>query len=405
MNLLLQEGARINIDPDVLERLKTPRRALCLSVPVVRDCGRVETFPAFRVQHNQTLGPFKGGMRYHPNVNLEEITGLAMLMTFKNSLLDLPLGGAKGGVAVDPDALSHQEKERLTRRLTTELGPFIGPDADIPAPDIGTNEQTMAWMMDAYSLESGYSQTGVVTGKPTEIGGSHGRESATGLGVIYTGKKALYTQNKEVQDSTFAIQGFGKVGMHAALKAYKLGGKVLAVSDKYGGFFDPEGLDIIEMAKFQKEHSSLKDFSGAEKISNEALVELDVDVLALCALSGVVNGHNCKRVKAKIIVEGANGPVDMDADDYLFKNKITVIPDILANGGGVVVSYFEWIQDISWFFWSEKKVQKKLQQIMYRSFDTVHKFALEHNCSMRSAAMCASLYRLQGAMKLRGQAW
>ena len=398
-------GEIVNLNRNALERLKLPRRAIAVSVPVKMDDGRVQIFPGYRVQHNQALGPFKGGLRYHQSVNLSEVAALSMLMTFKNSLLGLPLGGAKGGVAVNPNQLSTNELEHLTRRFTSELSPFIGPDADIPAPDVGTDSQTMAWMLDTYSMESGFSQTGVVTGKPIEIGGSQGRACATGLGVVYTIEKALETKNKKIQDSSIAIQGFGKVGMHAAIEAYALGAKVVAVSDVTGAIYHPEGLNISELRRYVEENKVLKGYPKAQTIEGEDLLELDADVLAPCALDGVINSTNVDRIKAPIIVEGANGPVTVNASEELYKRGIMIVPDILANGGGVVVSYFEWVQDIVWLFWHEDEVRQKLKTIMYRSFDTVYEFAKENDKNMRISAMGVSLQRLEKAMKLRGQAW
>lgn len=398
-------GKLIGLNHNALERLKSPRRAIIVSVPVRMDDNRVKIFTGYRVQHNQALGPFKGGLRYHPSVNLSEVAALAALMTFKNSLLNLPLGGAKGGVSCDPNSLSKDELEHLTRRFTSEMGPFIGPDADIPAPDVGTSSQTMAWMLDTYSMESGFCQTGVVTGKPVEIGGSQGRDSATGLGVVFTMEKAMETRNRSLSQCTVAIQGFGKVGMHAAIEAYAMGAKVVAVSDVSGGLYQSEGINIPDLVQYVNEHKWIKGFSGAEEISNEDLLALDVDVLAPCALDGVINSDNVNGVRAKVIVEGANGPTTVNASKELFERGVLVVPDILANGGGVVVSYFEWVQDIVWLFWSEEEVRNRLKTIMYRSFEKVWDFSQSNNKDMRVSAMAVSLKRLEKAMKLRGQAW
>lgn len=406
MKIVEDAGRLVNLSPNVLERLKYPRRTLVVSVPVRMDDGRVKVFTGYRVQHNQTLGPFKGGIRYHHAVELSEVAALAALMTFKNSLMNLPLGGAKGGVQVDPNKLSKAELENLTRRFTSEISPFIGPDRDIPAPDVGTDSQTMAWMLDTYSLESGYSQTGVVTGKPIEIGGSLGREAATGLGVIYATEKALEKLGMKMSEASIAIQGFGKVGMYAAIEGYAKGAKVVAVSDVSGALYNPKGINIAELARYVKERKVVKDFPEATHITNEDLLLLDVDVLAPCALEGVIHGGNAKDVKAKIIVEGANGPTTREADEILNAKKVLVVPDILANGGGVVVSYFEWVQDISWLFWTEDEVRNKLREVIYKSFDKVWAFSeANSNTSMRTSAMATSLLRLERAMKLRGQAW
>ena len=339
-----------------------------------------------------------------------EVAALASLMTYKNSLLNLPLGGAKGGVTVNPSSLSKMELESLTRRFATELGPFIGADKDIPAPDVGTDSETMAWILDTFSLESGYSQTGVVTGKPIEIGGSRGRDSSTGLGVVYIAEKALEARNQTLNGATVAIQGFGKVGMHAGVEAHGLGAKIVAVSDVKGGIFNPDGILISELLRYIKTNKFVSDFPGAENITNEELLSLDVDVLCPCALDRVIHSKNMQTIKAKIIVEGANGPVTPTASDYLSKNAILVVPDILANGGGVVVSYFEWVQDITWLFWGEHEVRQKLKNIMVNSFKKVWNFSKkyqpkEESNNLRLAAMSVALLRLEKAMKLRGQAW
>lgn len=405
MKIVEDAGKLVSLSPNVLERLKFPRRTLVVAIPVKMDDGRVKVFTGYRVQHNQTLGPFKGGIRYHHQVDLSEVAALASLMTFKNSLMGLPLGGAKGGVQVDPNKLSKAELENLTRRFTSEISPFIGPDKDIPAPDVGTDSQTMAWMLDTYSLESGYSQTGVVTGKPVEIGGSLGREAATGLGVIYATEKALEKLNKRISESTIAIQGFGKVGMYAAIEGYAKGARVVAVSDVSGALYNERGINIAELVRYVKEKKVVKDFPEATHISNEELLTLPCDVLAPCALEGVIHKGNAALVRAKVIVEGANGPTTREADEILDAKNVMVVPDILANGGGVVVSYFEWVQDISWLFWTEDEVRNKLREIIYKAFDQVWQFSEKHSANMRTSAMSTSLVRLERAMKLRGQAW
>lgn len=326
-------------------------------------------------------------------------------MTFKNSLLNLPLGGAKGGVCVDPTKLSKTETEILTRRFTSEIAGFIGPDKDIPAPDVGTDSQTMAWMLDTYSTDVGFSQTGVVTGKPIEIGGSLGREAATGLGVIYTTQKALEAQGKKLSECKIAIQGFGKVGMHAAIEGYALGAKVVGVSDVSGALYHDRGINIADLVRYVKENKVIKGFPDATSIPPDELLELDVDVLAPCALEAVITGENASRIRAKIIVEGANGPTTRDADEILTSRDIMICPDILANGGGVVVSYFEWVQDIVWLFWSEEEVRNKLREIMFKAFDKVYTFSKGNKVNMRTAAMAVSLSRLERAMVLRGAAW
>ena len=410
LDSLEKAGELITINRNVLERLKKPRRAIRVSIPVRMDDEQVEVFDGYRVQHNHTLGPFKGGIRYHPSVNVSEVAALASLMTYKNSLLNLPLGGAKGGVRVDPSILSKSELESLTRRFTTELSPFIGPEKDIPAPDVGTNSETMAWMLDTFSMESGFSQTGVVTGKPVEIGGSRGRDCATGLGVVYISEKSLETQNKDINGATFAIQGFGKVGMHVSIEAHALGAKIVAVSDVKGGIYNPDGINLTELLAYTQKNKFVTDFPQATNITNDELFSLKVDVLCPCALDEAINETNMKDIRAKIIVEGANGPVTPEASQYLLEQDKLILPDILANGGGVVVSYFEWIQDIAWLFWTEQEVRDKLKEIMVSSFKIVWNFAkkeLEPKDikNLRLAAMSVALLRLEKSMKLRGQAW
>jgi len=405
---LEKAGKVIDINPNVITRLKLPRRAIRVSIPVRMDDHNIQVFKGYRVQHNHTLGPFKGGIRYHPNVNLGEVAALASLMTYKNSLLNLPLGGAKGGVQVNPDSLSKMELEALTRRFVTELGPFIGPDKDIPAPDVGTNAETMAWMLDTFSLETGFSQTGVVTGKPVEIGGSRGRNSSTGLGVVYISKQALISQQKEISEASIAVQGFGNVGSHVSIEAHAMGAKIVAVSDIQGGIYDPNGINISELLRHLKRNRFVQDFPYTENITNEQLLELDVDLLCPCALESVIHEKNEKNIKAKIIVEGANGPITAEASDRLSQRGILVVPDILANGGGAVVSYFEWVQDISWLFWTEQEVRQKLRAIMDNAFARVLNFTQKYQPkkdknNLRLSAMAIALLRLEKAMKLRGQ--
>ena len=404
----------MNANKTVIERLKKPRRTIRVSVPVRMDDNSIKIFNGYRVQHNHTLGPFKGGIRYHQSVNVSELAGLAALMTFKNSLHGLPLGGAKGGVQVDPNSLSKLEIESLTRRFTSELSPFIGADKDIPASDVGTNGETMAWMLDAYALETGYSQMGIVTGKPIEIGGSQGRESATGLGLVYTVERALELQDKTISNTTFAVQGFGKVGLHACVEAHAMGARIVAVSDLSGGIYNERGLNITDLIEHIEENRFVKGYAKAEPISNDELLQLDVDVLAPCALEGVINEKNMGSIRAKIIAEGANGPTTFEANQYLSQKNILVIPDILANGGGVVVSYFEWVQDVGWFFWTEREVRQKLKDIMRNTYERVWKtsedsffadYNKKHGRDLRLYSMILSLQRLEKAMKLRGQAW
>ncbi|MCX7978916.1 MAG: Glu/Leu/Phe/Val dehydrogenase [Bdellovibrionaceae bacterium] len=400
----LDEAARlVNCDPNVLNRLKRPRRCLTVSVPVRMDDKVVRVFQGFRVQYNNTLGPFKGGIRFHPKVDLPEVVGLAALMTFKNSVLGLPLGGAKGGVCVDPNQLSKTEKQKLTRRYTAEIHPIIGPSKDIPAPDVGTDAQTMAWLMDTYSHhEGGYAQPGVVTGKPIEIGGSVGRNHATGLGVVFVAERAFEKLGKSLKGSRIVVQGFGNVGSFAALFAHERGARILAVSDVNGGIFNGDGLDIPRLMDFVKETKTVKGFPGSQPITNEQLLELECDALFPCALEGQIDEHNVDRVKAKMIVEGANGPVSASATKVLHKKGVFIAPDIIANGGGVIVSYFEWVQDIMSLFWDEEEVHRRLKTIITKAFDTTYSFHKEKNVDMRSAGMAVAVKRLETAMLMRG---
>lgn len=400
----LEEAAVLtNCDKNVLERLKKPRKCVTVAVPVRMDDYSVKVFTGYRVQYNATLGPYKGGIRYHQNVDLPEVVGLAALMTFKNSVLGLPLGGAKGGVCVDPNLLSRTEKQNLTRRYTSEIASFIGPTKDIPAPDVGTDPQTMAWMMDTYSQEQGgFSQPGVVTGKPVEIGGSLGRNHATGLGVIFVAEKAFEHLNLPFKGSRIVIQGFGNVGSFAALFAHQRGAKILAVSDVNGGIFNGDGLNIPELIEYMKSNGTIKGFPNSQPVSNSELLEIECEALLPCALEGQIDLHNAEKIKTKIIVEGANGPVSNPATKILHQRKIFIAPDVVANGGGVIVSYFEWVQDIMSFFWDETEVDARLKTIITKAFDNIVKFKNEKNCDMRSAAMAVSIKRLEKAMLLRG---
>lgn len=399
----IEEAAKIiNCDPNVLERLKKPKRCIAVSVPVRMDDQKVKVFTGYRVQYNSTLGPYKGGIRYHQNVDMGEVVGLACLMMLKNSVLGLPYGGGKGGVCVDPTKLSRNERQSLTRRFTSEIGPFIGPTKDIPAPDVGTDPQTMAWMMDTYSQEYGYAQPGVVTGKPVEIGGSLGRAGATGLGVIYIAEKAFEKIGQTLRGSTLVIQGFGNVGSHAAQYGFERGAKILAVSDVSGGIFNGDGLNIPDVMDYVKTNKVLKGYPKAESISNEDLINLPCDALMPCALEGVIDSKNAELVKAKMIVEGANGPVTKNATEILHKKGVFIVPDVIANGGGVIVSYFEWVQDIMSFFWDEDEINRRLHSIIVKAFETGYKMSKEKDIDMRSAAMAVSIQRLEKAMLLRG---
>lgn len=396
-------GAIMHMDPNVLERLKYPKRALQVSVPVRLDDGSVKVFEGYRVQHNMTLGPGKGGVRYHPHVSLSETAALAMLMTFKNSLVGLPLGGAKGGIKVDPNDLSRAELQAMTRRYTTEIAMIIGPDKDIPAPDIGTDGQTMAWMMDTFSQLQGYAIPGVVTGKPIAVGGSLGRAESTGKGLAYCVNFAYTHLGKKIDNSTtVAIHGFGKVGIPAALDLFHQGAKIIAVSDYTGGVYAKNGLNVPSVVDWVKKNRVLKGYPEADAITNDELLALDVDVLAPAAIDGVVTKDNMHTVKARMIAEGANGPLTKEAVEHLTAQGCFIIPDILCNAGGVVVSYFEWVQGLQAFFWDLDTINRKLHDILKLAFDRVVHTQTIHKCNMKEAAFIASLDRLQGAMKLRG---
>lgn len=400
----IDETARLaGMDPNVADRLKRPKRALVVSVPVRMDDGSIHVFEGYRVQHNMTLGPGKGGIRYHQDVSLSEVAALATLMTMKCSLVGLPLGGAKGGIRVNPNLLSRAEKQGLTRRYTMEISNIIGPDKDIPASDVGTDGQTMAWIMDTFSQIKGYAIPGVVTGKPVEIGGSLGREESTGRGVVYCAEEAAKILKISMNSNTsVAVHGFGKVGSIAAREIHALGTKVLAVSDVSGGIYNKAGLDIPEVIKWVSQNGVLKGFPNSESISNEQLLELDVDILLPCAMENVIHKGNAERIKAKLISEGANGPVTPEAHQILTRKGATIVPDILANAGGVIVSYFEWVQDIQSFFWQEKEVNEKLKSVIVQAFHEVNQTAKRLNCDMRKAAMARAMLRLEKAMLLRG---
>ncbi len=396
-------GTTMKMDPNVLERLKYPKRALQVSVPVRLDDGTVKVFEGYRVQHNMTLGPGKGGIRFHPHVSLSETAALAMLMTFKCALVGLPLGGAKGGIKVDPSDLSRAELQAMTRRYTTEISMIIGPDKDIPAPDIGTDGQTMAWLMDTYSQMHGYAIPGVVTGKPIAIGGSLGRAESTGKGVVFCINFAYEKLNKTVSSSTtVAIHGFGKVGMPAAYDLHAQGAKIVAISDVSGAIYCAKGLNIPECTDWVRNRKLLRELPDVEHITNEELLELDVDILIPAAIDGVVTKENAHKVKAKLIAEGANGPLTHEAVDIITERGGLIIPDILCNAGGVIVSYFEWVQGLQMFFWDLDTVNKKLHDIMKGAFDQVWRNAEIYKVNMKQAAFITSLHRIEKAMRLRG---
>ncbi|HEX9758073.1 MAG TPA: Glu/Leu/Phe/Val dehydrogenase [Nitrospiria bacterium] len=397
-----EAAEHLKLDPNLRERFKTPQRSLVVSVPVRMDHGGVHVFQGYRVQHDSSLGPSKGGIRFHPEVNLGEIAALAMWMTWKCALVGLPYGGAKGGVNCNPKELSQNELQRLTRRYTSEIVLWIGPDRDIPAPDVGTNEQIMGWMMDTYSQQKGFAVPGVVTGKPIVIGGSKGREEATGRGVVYTVLEALEHLNISPAQSTAVIQGFGNVGTNAARLLQKREVKVISVSDSKGGIYNPKGLNIEQVIQYKALHQTLEGFPNSERIKNEELLTLDCTVLIPSALSEQITGLNAKNIRCKVLAEGANGPTTLEADHILTDKGVFIIPDILANAGGVTVSYFEWIQDLQNYFWNEKEINKKLHEIISTAFHQVLACATANKVSIRMGALMQGIDKIAKAHIARG---
>ena len=384
-------------------RVKYPKRSVIVAVPVRMDSGEVKVFPGYRVQHHLTLGPTKGGMRFHQDVELGEVAALAMWMSWKCALTGLPFGGAKGGVACNPRTLSIGEVERITRRFTQEIISFIGPQMDIPAPDVGTNEQTMAWMMDTYSNQFGHAVPGVVTGKPVNLGGSLGRREATGRGVAFLVNRALQTLGMSAGSCTAVIQGYGNVGSVAAQTMARDGIKIIAISDADGGLFNAGGIDLHALDTHLAEHRTVVGFTGAEPISNEELLLLKCDVLVPAALERQITAHNAAKIQCRILAEAANGPVTPDADVILNQREdLFIIPDILCNAGGVVVSYFEWVQDLQSFFWSEAEVMDKLYRIMDTAFAQTLALARQQKLPMRMAALSLGVKRVADAKRQRG---
>lgn len=396
-----QAAEAMQLDANLHERLKLPQRSLVVSLPVKMDDGRVEVFTGYRVQHDSSRGPSKGGIRYHPDVNLGEVAALAMWMTWKCALAGLPYGGAKGGVRVSPKSLSPGELQRLTRRYAAEIFPLIGPDKDVPAPDVGTDAQVMAWIMDTYSQQVGYAVPGVVTGKPLSIGGSLGREEATGRGVVYVTLEALRHLNLSIQKATVCVQGFGNVGSHTARIMHEQGARVIAVSDVNGGIYNANGLDIPKL--LQRDPGQPLHMSKlGDTISNEDLLQLECTVLVPAALSEQITGKNAAALRCRILAEGANGPTTLEADQILADKGTFVIPDILANSGGVIVSYFEWVQDLQRFFWSATDIQRRLQEIITSAFHRTLHFSTERRVSMRLAALMSGIDQVAQAHLQRG---
>ncbi|MBH0201702.1 MAG: Glu/Leu/Phe/Val dehydrogenase [Nitrospira sp.] len=396
-----QAAEAMGLDPNLRERLKLPQRSLVVSLPVRMDDGHVEVFTGYRVQHDSSRGPSKGGVRYHPDVNLGEVAALAMWMTWKCALAGLPYGGAKGGVAVAPKHLSPAELQRLTRRYAAEIFPLIGPDKDVPAPDVGTDAQIMAWMMDTYSQQVGYAVPGVVTGKPLSIGGSLGREEATGRGVVYVTLEALRHLKLSIGHATVAIQGFGNVGSHTARIMQQQSARIIAVSDVDGGIYNDRGLDIPQLLRRDPSQPLHKTGLG-DTITNDELLQLECTVLVPAALSEQITGKNASSLRCRILAEGANGPTTLEADRILAEKGIFVIPDILANSGGVIVSYFEWVQDLQRFFWSATDIQNRLQDIITSAFQRTLHFSTERRVSMRMAALMSGIDQVAQAHLQRG---
>ena len=394
---------KLNADPAVYEILKNPMRVLEVSFPVRLDDGTVKTFIGYRSQHNNAVGPFKGGLRFHPDVTKDEVKALSTWMTFKCSVAGIPYGGGKGGMAIDPKDYSKAELERISKGFATAISPIIGEKVDIPAPDVNTNGQIMSWMVEAYEKVAGKSTKGVFTGKPLEFGGSLARTEATGYGVHLTAKKALAKLNMDVKGATYAVQGFGNVGFYTAYYAHKDGAKIIAFSNSHVAIYNENGIDMEAVIKDFEENGRILTNKGYGKdITNAELLELEVDVLAPCALENQITSENADRIKAKVITEGANGPTTPEADEILFKKGIVVIPDIFANSGGVVVSYFEWVQNLQSYYWPFEEVQQKEDALLSGAFEDVWTLASEYKVDLRNAAYMKSIERISKAMKLRG---
>jgi glutamate dehydrogenase (NAD(P)+) len=393
----------LQMPEDERARLKFPKRSMTVSLPVHLDGGRVQVFTGYRVQHHLTLGPTKGGLRYHPDVMLGEVAALAMWMSWKCALAGLPYGGAKGGIACDPRKLSQAELERLTRRYTQEMIPFIGEKIDVMAPDMGTNEQTMAWMMDTYSVHTGYTVPSIVTGKPVSIGGSLGRREATGRGVGYLINRAMDTIGLPMTNTQAVVQGFGNVGSVTAFSLARYGVRIIGISDVTGGLYNEKGIDLLALERYAAEHKSVAGFPGAEPIGNEQMLLLPCEILVPAALERQITGENAARIQCRILAEAANGPTTPEADAILEQRpEIFIIPDILCNAGGVIVSYFEWVQDLQSFFWTETEVTDKLFRILEGAFVETLSLSRKRKLSMRTAALSLGIKRVQEAKRIRG---
>ena len=393
---------RLSLDPGLYKVLRAPEKQIIVSVPIVRDSGEVDVYTGYRVLYNTSRGPAKGGIRFDTAVTLDEVKALAAWMTWKCAVVNIPFGGAKGGVACDPFQLSNAELERITRRYTSAIIDTLGPDSDVPAPDVNTNERVMAWIMDTYSMHKRHTVTAVVTGKPIEMGGSLGRREATGRGCMLVTREALKRLRMPIEGTRVAVQGFGNVGSVAAQLMENLGLSVVAVSDKSGGIYNPKGLKIRDVLQHSRQKRFLSDYKEADHITNDQLLTLDCEVLVPAAMENVITSHNAKAIKARIICEGANGPTTANADKILEENGVFVIPDILANAGGVTVSYFEWVQDRGGYFWDEETVNQRLERIMVESFEEVASMAGRHGTNLRIGAYMLAIERVSAVHRLRG---
>jgi glutamate dehydrogenase (NAD(P)+) len=392
----------LKLDPGLRQILRTPKRVMEVAVPVKMDNGQTKVFTGFRVQHNVSRGPAKGGLRYHPNVTLDEVKALAAWMTWKTATVNLPYGGAKGGIICDPKHMSKGELERMTRRYAAEIQPIIGPEIDIPAPDVYTDSQTMAWIMDTYSMTVGHASPGVVTGKPVSIGGSEGRSEATGRGVLFVVEEACKVKKINLRGASVAIQGFGNVGSAVARLFAEKKAKIVAISDSRGGVHNPRGIDPLRAMRYKERAGTVVGMPGASRISNDELLTLKCDILIPAALENVITLHNADQIKAKIVAEAGNGPTTPHADEILSRKGIFVIPDILANAGGVTVSYFEWAQDLQGFFWQVQEVNSKLEYVMRRAFNDVHETMRKFHVYPRAAAYILAVGRVADATLVRG---
>ena len=403
---MLQEfdgAARLlQLDPGLWKILTTPKRQIIVSCPVAMDNGQIEVFTGYRVQYNITLGPAKGGIRYHPDVSLDEVTALAAWMTWKCAIAHIPFGGGKGGIVCDPSRMSRRELEALTRRYVAEIVDAIGPEKDVPAPDVNTNEQIMAWVMDTYSMHVGHTETAVVTGKPVELGGSVGRREATGRGVMIVTREAAAHLGLDITNTRVAIQGFGNVGSVSADLLAQAGARIIAVTDVRGGVHNAAGLDIPKLLDFARAHKTIDGFPGGEALSNEELFTLETDVLIPAALENQITAQNAPSIRARIVIEAANGPVTPEANNLLQERGIFVVPDILANSGGVTVSYFEWVQDRYGYFWEEREVHERLERKMCEAFADVLQTSLKYKVDMRTAAYIVAISRVGTVTKMRG---